>query len=221
MDQIFNGIENSSPKIKYIYFIIPLVTLFLFTKFDIKLNVLVALLIAALVIIYVNYQNQLEQTKIENIYNIKQESIRPKSVIINKYNEYVDLLFSIQDIYAYNPPAYENLIENLEIFLELYEEAKIANELAGLNYGLADVRQSRILNNLHSIIYNIPTNRILIDKLNRAVAKLDDMTDLMLNEMITINKNHIESNGYTRDSVVIVQGPKESNYYEKDSFNLY
>lgn len=221
MDRIFNEIDNSTSKIKYIFYITPIILIFILTKFNIKLNVLVALLISGIAILYINYKNQSDENNVKEIYKIKQNLIRPKSEIINKYDQYVDFLFSIQDFYAYNPPAYENLIENLEVFLELYEESLIANELAGLNYGLADKRQSRILNNLHSIIYNLPVNKLLTDKLNASIIKLDDMLEEMLNEMININKNYIDVNGYTRESVVVNNGPKESNYYEKDTFNMY
>ena len=223
MGSVFGEIENSSINIKYIFIVVPIILIFLFTKVNVKLNILVALLFSILIILYINYKNQKEQKDIEDIYSIKKESLKPQSATINKYNDFVDFLFSIQDLYAYNPPAYEYVIENLEVFLQLYDDAKIAHELAGLNYGLADRRRQLALNNLHSIIYTLPTSSILIAKLNTAIFKLDDMLEKMLHDLYIINKNYIDKNGYTSGSIVTQQGPIPENYYEKEpfSFNIH
>jgi hypothetical protein len=223
MDNLFYEIENSSTNIKYLFIIIPIILLFFFMKVNIKLNIMFSFIFATIIILYINYKNQKEQKDINKIYNLKKEYLRPKSTLINEYDSFVDFLFSIQDLYAYNPPAYESMVGHIESFLELYEESKIAHELAGINYGLADTKKRDAINNLHSIIYKLPGNHILVDKLNRAIEKLDDLSGDLLEEIYDINKLYILKNGYNRSSIIINKGPKPDNYYQNEAytFELY
>lgn len=219
----FAEIENSSNTIKYIFLVIIIIFIFFFLKLKIELNIIFGTMLAILLILYINHVNQQETIYQDKLDNFKRDAIIPKSDIISKNITLVNFLYSIQDFYVYNQPAYEEMIEHIEIFLQHYEHAKIANELAGKMYGLALSRKKHSLNNLHSIIYNLPSNKIITKKLNDALQNLDDILSQILEEIRVINKEYIILNGYNSSSVIINTGPKEANFYEKDysSFDLF
>lgn len=220
---LFKDIENSSQKQKFIFMICPLILIFLFIKLDIKLNIIFWLVISVFFIIYYNYHNQKDITDQQELYDIKHNAIRPKSEIIKKYDILVDFLFYIQDFYASNPPAYEEMITNIEIFIQLYEEAKELPELSGNYYKLAMDRKKLAVNNLHSIIYLLPTNKILTKKLNESVENLNNILSLMLEELYVQNLEFVAKHGYNNRTVIINKGPKESNHFDKElkEFDLY
>ena len=220
MDNIFNEIEESDINTKYLFFVIPIVCIFIFSKINVRLNLLLAIIISVILILYITHTNQKNRNEIEKIYNIKKDSLRPKSNIINKYDIIVDFLFSIQDMYAYNPPAFEYMTEHIEEFIELYEDGKIDTSIAGINYKLADRRRQLALNNLRSIIYMAPANKAIVDKIDESAMKLDDILEKMLYELYVINNKSLIKNGYDINSVIITTGPKPDNYYDKESHSF-
>jgi hypothetical protein len=201
--------------------ITPIILLFLLLKVDVRLNGLLALLIAGLVILYINHRNQKHIRYVDDIYKMKKASLQPKSEIIEKYDDIVDYLFSVQDLYGYNPQAFEAMVDNISAFLQLYEDAITAHELAGINYGLAEAKRSEAANNMHSIIYQLPDDPKLTAKLEESIATLKSLLSEKTYELYTINRDFLIMNGYNTSSVVISIGPKPRNQFEHEYFDLY
>ena len=181
------------------------------------------LLLLILFILYLNTKNQFEKQKVKNIYDKKRSLIRPKSrkLSSNEYPEMIDFIFSIQDMYKYNVPAYQEMIEHIDNFYELYEQSKITHSLSGLNYGIAEDKRREAVNALHSLIYNVPTNHIVMNKLENAVNKLFNLLGERLDEIYTLNKNYILLNGYSVDTVVVNRGPNPINFYSDEQHYTY
>lgn len=219
-NNIFLQIENSDNKTLFLYGLILIVALYLFQKIFIGLNIIFGICLGVLLIMYLNTRYQKEETETKEIYDNKLKYIRPKPKKISSYPLFIDFLFSIQDFYQYNVPAYEDMIDSIDDILELYEESKITPSTAGLNYGLVDNERKEAVNSLHSIIFNVPNDNQVIDVLNEAIEKLNTMLYDLMDQIYSYHKLYIFNNGYNRNTVEIIRGPKPENFYDQAPFSF-
>jgi hypothetical protein len=218
LDKFYKEIDSTDRNTLFTYFIIIIVCIFIARLINIDNSVFLTLFVGILIIFYMNYKKQDKKEEIETIMKKKNKKIRPQGEIINKYDTIIDFLFSIQDMYIYNPPAYEELVDNIEEFLKYYEDSKRFPENAGNNYGLLESKKNKSVNALHSIIYNIPSNKYYINKLERGMEKINDILEIYMEEVYKINDVYIKEHGYNNRSVIIMKGPKANNFYEKEDY---
>jgi hypothetical protein len=184
----------------------------------IDLSIILSLVIGTLVIFYMDYKKQDEIKEKDNIIRQKYDSIRPYSEIVGKYDDFIDFLYSIQDMYIYNPQAYEEMVDNIDEFLKIYEQVKLFPKLAGKNYSIAEKNKLIALNALHSIIYTLPPNKFYGNKLIRSIEKLDTLLSRYLKDIYIWNNNYNKTYGYTNESVVINKGPKPINFHSNEPY---
>lgn len=214
---IDNYIEEDDRKIIFIYFVILIIILFIIQKVNVNLNTLLGIFLFFIILYIIRYNRKKEK----HILELKKDFIKPKPRKINDYEDILNFVFSIQDLYVYNVPVYEDMIDNIDSLLEIYEQSKISNELAGVNYDLARERKKDAVNSLHSIIHIIPNSKVLIDKLNKAIKILDNILQNYIDEIYTINKNYIKIYGRTNKSKEIIIGPIESNFFNDDKYDVF
>jgi len=147
---------------------------------------LLLLIIIIFGIYYLNtrYNQLLDKRKIDIIKTNKINRISSDKRI-------VDILFSIQSYYRYNQEAFEELIKNLELFLELYELIKIDNDKSNdLYFNMID-RKKNIINTLISFRIRLPDEYNINDVINDMNEILDDY----IKEVDIIHENYIKNNG--------------------------
>lgn len=222
-DSVMLQIEKSDRSTVYMFGLIIIIFIAIFQRQHIGLNLVFGLTFSFFIVMYFNSRNQLDAQNLKEIYDKKTKLLRPTPKKIQKYTDYVDFFFSIQDLHPYNVPAYENLIDATDSFLSVYEESSITPALAGFNYNIADNKRKDAVNSLHSIIFHVPNSNELINKLNGSVESLNNMMQTKLDEIYSLNKLHIFNNGYNNSTVEIMRGPKAENFYEiaPYSFDLY
>jgi hypothetical protein len=205
------------------YIIVVVVSISVFSRVSIGFNTVFGLLVACSLIYYLQSNGKGNSEVTRENFNAKVTSIRPPINRIKGYPELVDFLFSIQEFYSFNPQNYEDMVDSIDDLMELYEETIKINRLAGNNYPLAEQKKSDALNALHSFTYNIPAamHKYNSDKLNMARSRLDFILSSYLYDILDINKDMIGKFGYSRDTVVISEGPKASNYYNIYSAYTY
>lgn len=219
-NNFFLQLENTDNKKLFFYAVIIIILLAFFQYLNIGLNIIFAVFIGLIVILYLNSKNQYEQKVSKNTFDNKTELIRPSPKKIQSYPQFVDFIFSIQDMYIYNVPAYEEMIDSLDDILELYEESIKDLSTAGRNYNLIDNERKEAVNSLHSIIFNLPSSKEYIEKLNEAIEKLNELIYQIMEELYSLNKLYIFNNGFDRNTVIISKGPKPENFYDKEPFNF-
>lgn len=218
MNNIFLQIGNSDGTTIFMYVLITIIILAIFKNIDMGVNIIVAIIISLIIILFLNSLYIDKQEAIQNMYKEKYDSIVPKTDTVKKYPEIVDFLFSIQDFYVYNVPAYEDMVDSIENILLLYDESQNDNSKAGIDYGLIINEQKEAVNSLHSLIYYIPSDPRYMDKLNIAVRDLDTIIYNILDDVYNLNKLYIFNNGYDRFTIELdnINMPKPENHYNID-----
>ena len=195
--------HNVDNLILFWYIVIFICTIYVFSQFEIKLNIFYGTFIVGIIIYFLHQSHKNKQLKHANIINEKKESIFPPIHSSKHYTNVVNFLFSIQDFYQYNPQAYEDMIESIDMFFSYYHEILINNSLASTNYDILIDKKTYALNSLQSIIYTLPNNTLYTKKLNNSVKILNDIFQEYINNVKFINKNNIHNHGYTNKTKII------------------
>lgn len=220
LGDFYKNLDNADKTTIFIYISVFIIFLWISKFLNINLSIILCIFISITIIFYFDYRKQDEKKTNKEMLDKKYNVLRPKSTTIEKYSEIIDFLYSIQEMYVYNPQSFEELIENINEFFENYEYTIKFPEIAGKLYSILEVRKTNSLNSLHSIIYNLPSNKFFENKLERAVEKLDSLLSYYLDEVVIINDNYNKSYGFTNNSVIINKGPKEVNYYDNKPYTF-
>jgi hypothetical protein len=177
---------------------------------------LLGIIIIGLIIYYYFFY---KEQKLQNKYK---DVIYPKiSNELNKeeHKKITKLLFKIQLFYDYNPPAFEEMKEQIEDFIILYKGVKVDYKYSGVFYDLMVDKKSLILNNLRSIGIKLPIEYL-------GYKSLDDF-ELILNEYLDevyeLNNEFIYDQGMNRYTKILDPKNLAVNRFTEDigSFALY
>jgi len=161
-----------------------------------------------------NYNKKFEELQKEKIKNI-----RPAPENLEKYGDIIDFLYSIQDLYYDNPPAYEEMVQNIQSFFEVYEESLKIDEFVYQNYPVAKLKFRDAVNALHSIILNCRNARTFRSRVNRSIRVLYGLLNNYMEKMELQIKKRISRVGYDRKTILVTDKKvKPYNEYAKTSF---
>jgi len=205
------------------YILIFLLIFFLLRNVSIGLNIILIIFITLLAISFLYEKNVISDEIEEKRQHIKKQSVfpSPKEKYLNSNEDLNDFLFSIQDFYQYNPQAYEEMIDNINAFLRINElivdkEVKYPNSY----YLIAASKKENALNNLQSIIYKLPNDPDLTDKLDRSHKRLASILLEYINGMYYACQINRYKNGYNVGMLNIDLGPKARNNYNDEEFSF-
>jgi len=216
---IYSFLESLNNQTLFIYILIIIACMYLFQGVIIGLNVVCSIIIAIILISYFynkrKASNDLKQEQIE----MKKDIIKPKLYTIDtSKDDIIDFLFSIQDFYMYNQQAYEEMIDNLEVFFQIYSQITLDVSYCSYYYQIAESKKENALNSLHSIIFKLPNNRFFIDKYDRAHERLETILLKYINQMYSKCKRDLDKNGYDISKRHIDTGPVGyNNYFVSDT----
>ena len=108
------------------YAVIITLSIFITKMMTITLNTITAFCIAGLIIYKYNEKinNTINRNKINS--NEKIKNITPEPEALMEFDDVIDFIFSVQDMYKYNQQSYENFIQNLNNFFNIYKRIKDA-----------------------------------------------------------------------------------------------
>ena len=199
------------------YIVIFIGILILFSNLDVRLNILYGSILAIIFIIYL-YENEKKEEYANNILvENKKNTLLPKPQ--KEHDEDMqNFLFSTQYFYQYNPQAYEDFIEELDSFIEIYEQTNNNSQqndanynLSGTNYNLLNDKKRSLLFTFNSILFNLPPNMTHETKLYNSVKTLDFLLGKYLNNIMKLFKHNIKQNGYSVSTELPKTGPMARN----------
>jgi hypothetical protein len=214
---IYNNIKNIDAKTTFKYIFIVIILLAYFRNKIIGMNIILALVIGVIVIWYIDDKN------LTNIYDEHSErqtkinNIKPAPTKMENKDDMLDFLYSIQDMYEYNPEAYEEMLDNLNAFFETYDTIHRGTRPCDFYYQIAESKKENAVNALHSIVFRVPGDKIIMDKHARAHKRLETLLTNYVNELYDICHYNVLKKGRNVYNRAINLGPKEHNhYFDKD-----
>jgi hypothetical protein len=219
-DKIYTYIDDWDGNTLFTYIVILLLTIFICKKFKVSINIFIPILIGWFIISYLNHQSITDDETQEEILKLKEKTINNKLPKIVKNDDVINYLFSIQDIYQYNPQTYENMNNNIKEFFKLYKVSFVNRKNADINYGLMENYKREALNSLHSIIFNLPDDNRARQKLNNSILVLDKILTKYLDQISYVSDNYKFKNNIDNQTIMINYGSKPFNEYD-DIFQPY
>ena len=155
------------------------------------------------------YEKQLE---------IKLSLITPKPQRIDNYPDLINFLYSIRDFYFINPNEFYGIVNEIDNFIQLYDQI-MNNEMLyctqNIEVAIPFIRNAQ--NHLHSMIYNLDTNKRLTAKYHKALADFHLIAQQYISRIIRkcnskFNIKHINNTSKYYSEY----GPHPVNYFEYD-----
>jgi hypothetical protein len=207
----------------FVYSFVFIIIVSFTSKFNVTLSTILGLVFGYFMVTQLVKSSKNSDDKQKEFVKKKFNHIRPKEEIIEKYDDVINFLFSIQGLYVYNPPTYEEMVNSIKNFFYVYEESIKIPELAHQNYVIAEMKFYYAINLLHSIIINADGNRRLDNKINRAFRVLYKILKKYLDEIELIIKKDIKYNGYNVNTLVLDQSlikPYNFSEFSKYTFDM-
>lgn len=217
---ILGRIDNKNIMIFIVIFVI---LMFVSKFFEIGLSIIFFIVIAAIVSYVVYSRNQIIDISTEEDLKIKLELISPRPTRLDNHPPLIDFLFSIKDFYYINPTAFYNVIQNIDNFIQLYDE--IINDqliycVQNLQVAIEFSRTAQ--NNLQSIIYNLDVDKRLTKKFHQSLKEFHLIMRQYISNMIARCNSHFNPTDINNSSMWYQEyGPHAANYYSMGSNDLY
>src|SRR5690606_30308181 len=103
-----------SQKDSAFFLVLLVLSVAIFRKFTIQLNVITGITIASLIIYYIYIKAENEKIEFVNQIKTKDKLIRPSINKIENYPNIVDFLFSIGEFYSFSPANYETMVDSID-----------------------------------------------------------------------------------------------------------
>jgi|688.fasta_scaffold192053_3 hypothetical protein len=215
MDKIIDKINTYNDETIYIYSAIIFFSMVYFSRYNIGINVVFGFFIGIIIInIILKQKIDTDENRREDL-KTKISVIKPKLNTLQKRDDIVDYLFSIQELYYYNPQAYSEMVQLLEDFYRLEDLVSIGELNFGLYYDLLQDKKRLILNNLQSLIILTPEDKRIDLKLEMACDILEDKLNKTLDKVYYMYKENIHKNGYNTDIKLLSPlSPDGSNKFD-------
>ncbi len=192
------------------------VILLIILAFLSNINIGIGLLFLGVIILFIYKKEQ---------YESKLDIIKPELNIGNSNSdcdsgindELIKFVFSVQDFYVFNPAAYDEFVESINSFKNIYDTIFSGKGLANYNYQLAENERKNILNSFHSLIYNLPPSKPHNSKFNESLERLEGILNVYMNNLYDrcVDYAYCNANVTTRP---INRGPAEYNTFDYDNF---
>lgn len=220
IDDLYAYIDNWNGQRLFLYITILLFVIWYFSKKNIKLNVILGIIVAAFIISYHNHHVITTMDTNEKRQELKRTYIKPKINDAKNHDNIVNFLFSIQDLYVYNPDQYITMVRNINEFYDLFKICEVNKKSCYYNLGLMKQNKRDALNALMSLIFKAPQDKRAIEKINNATIILDDILTIDLDKISYMMDEYTYKNGYNVDTKIIDYETKPFNEYN-DIFKNY
>ena len=215
MDKIIDKINTYNDETIYIYSAIIFFSMVYFSRYNIGINVVFGFFIGIIIINIILKQNIDKDENRKKDLETKISVIKPKLNTLQKRDDIVDYLFSIQELYYYNPQAYSEMVQTLEDFYRLEDLVSIGELNFGLYYDLLQDKKRLILNNLQSLIITTPEDKRIDLKLEMACDILEEKLNKTLDKIYYMYKENIHKIGYNSDIKLLSPlSPDGSNKFD-------
>ncbi|VVU94841.1 hypothetical protein CPAV1605_566 [seawater metagenome] len=193
MKNLFFIISNLTPNIIFFYCCILLIFFVFFKKFDIRLNIIVGIILALIVIGYLNYRNEIKNIGFKRQLKLKNDDLP----ILNKTNFYTQekyeslilLLYQLSDLEKFDSRNYLLFMITIKKFLDInivYD--KLLRSESSLFYLKNNILfqeefKNKALFYLNSLSFKT-NNKGALQKIRQGMTKINDLFNCHIKDNI-------------------------------------
>jgi hypothetical protein len=202
MNILYEIINKETNQMLFNYVVIFIIFIFIFNNVNFNMTILVGLLFATIIVYYWHSYRKINNLSEEKIQDEKFYSVNPDTNILKKYPDMIDSLFYIEDFKKYNIPNYEKIVNLFQNFAELYDACIINNNFIDNYYNSLNNIKYNIINDIEKYNY-VTSGSTLSNKLDNAQNNIEIMLNKYIDNLIKLQKQNIEQNGYTNYTKVL------------------
>lgn len=220
----FYNYLNSIPKIDLLkYFATFLIVFFIINEINFTNKHIIIILIGIVVIFYMNEMRKSTSITRMQELELKLNGIFPKPQFFYIDSGIIELIFSIKEYKQYNPLAFNKLISLIDNFLKLTLDVEKNTKNSYPLYDILHNLKDSALNNLHSIIYNMPSDINAEVKLTKAMDSLQFILNFHLENVRLIANKNFKTDGPKINNKYIESNihPDGMDPYYNKNFDLY
>ena len=131
---LFTFVDSQDKNKMFLYSLIFVTLLWIFKSITVSIGIILGLVIWVVIVLYIYQRDRKLNADEEQQYAVKLDAITPKPKHLKQYRELIDFYFSVQDFYKYNPQAFEDIIDNTDMFLANFDEIQKNPERANMLY---------------------------------------------------------------------------------------
>jgi len=215
INNMYTEFQKINSESLFQYAIILVTSLLIFKNLNIGLNLVVGLIIAIILIIYYHQKQEIESDTDKKLLIKKEQNIFPA---LNKeayeYPNIIEFIYTIQEFYVFNPQAFEEMIDNVNTFINIVSSVKLGNINCSENYHIAESKMHNSTNAFHSIIYKLPASPKILKKFNRAHRQLYELLHTYLDNIYDrCNEINIKKGYNNTTKIIDHNSPKPHNFY--------
>lgn len=222
LDKIFNNIQNDitnsvynkvstiEGSLLFKYMMIFAILLKLFNYINISTQQFISVLFTGIIIYIIYDKDNIYSNTEKKSVDFKLNSIYPPQKHFKGHNEIIKFIFSIKEFRIYNIDTFDNMLKCIDNVLKIYEDLEKCMLYPHMHIDIMKDNTKNAINYLHSIIHNIETNKIIMDKHMEAVNVLNKLLQNYINKAIDMSNEQINKNGYDTMSRKIYKGELES-----------
>lgn len=209
----------------FIYLIIFITALLISSYLEISITTIFLLFVGFLICYYIYSKRKLDKINEKEQMEIKKKLIFPIPEHLGyDHPELTEIMFEVRQYYYINPNGFTNVINNIDKFLELYNQVvNISVPYCKDNIDVAETLSRTILNDFQSIIYKLPTDYNLTMKLRYAMKEIHVVLFQYLERMKEVCKKEMKERPITTETRYIESSvnPKGSNYFDVNNTDKY
>jgi hypothetical protein len=220
---IYNYVTEIPYKNVFGYFFMFLFIFYILDLINFSLKNIIVLIGTTLIIFFLNEKRRSTTlTRMEEL-QLKLNGIYPKPKFFHNDSGIIELLFSMKEYKIYNVISYNRLIRTLDDFLSIIVDIEKNPKQAYKMYDTLKLMKNTALNLLHSIIFNIPSNLIAENKLNKALDSLQFILQIHLEKVKKIaNQQYLKTgpktdNGYIPYDEIEFSDPQSDSHINRSS----
>ena len=236
---IINDFENLEKNNKYhqirsidnktlFNFILIIIGSIVFARFvTIKLSHIFFITLALTICYLIYSKKNLDKDSESDQIELKRNLIIPVPNRLDNYPDLIDILYTTRDFHYINPPAYNKIVYDLDNFIQLYEQImknKMVYPVDNTEVAIDFARS--VLNNFHSLIYNLSVSKKMTEKYHKSIKQLHLILNSYMIEIIDKSNEQFDVKNINYNSKFYNRhGPRGFNYYSnkiaEDRFEIF
>ena len=205
---LYNIINFEEPKQIFIYFIILVIFIFIFSNIDFNLSIFIGLIFFTILLYYLYTARNKNFIDLEKKLDTKFETFKDTNIseTINKnlrnYPDIVDFIFYLSTFKNYNPNVFQDIINLFNRFIDLYDSVIIDKSLASTLFKNMTSIKVQIINNIESFLFTT-NNKVLTIQITKFKIRGEKLLNKYLDKILLINQKYNYYNGYNINTKII------------------